>query len=58
VKTYVIATGVGLIPLALCVLLLLSGVERGRRRWALTHPVEAVRAMFAEPEEPDEEEPA
>jgi hypothetical protein len=58
VGTYFIATGVGLIPLALCVVLLLSGVERGRRWWALTHPVAAVRAMFAEPEDPDEDDPA
>jgi hypothetical protein len=56
VKTFFIATGVGLIPLALCVLLLLSGVERGRRRWALLHPVQATRALFAEPDDPDEEE--
>jgi hypothetical protein len=55
VSAYLIATGVTLIPFALFGLLVLSGVERGRRWQTVAHPVRAVRAMFAEP--PDEDEP-
>jgi hypothetical protein len=54
VSAYLISTGVTLIPFALFGLLVLSGVERGRRREAIAHPIRAVRAMFADP--PDEED--
>jgi hypothetical protein len=57
VSAYLISTGVTLIPFVLFGLLVLSGVERGRRREAVAHPIRAVRAMFADPpDEADEDE--
>jgi hypothetical protein len=56
VSAYAIATGVGVIPVALVVLLVVASVERGQRLSTLAHPVRAVRRMFAEPTYGDGEE--
>jgi hypothetical protein len=56
---FVLATAVGLVPIGLCLVLILSSVERGERVAVVRHPVRAVRRMFAPPEDEEEdEEPA
>jgi hypothetical protein len=49
---FVIATAVSFVPIALFLLLVLSGVERGERMATVAHPVRAVRRLFAEPDDP------